>query len=235
MAYYRRRYARKRTYRRRRRTTKPWYAKKYSVAQMATSAIRGVNYIRGLVNSELFKYDKQVNEFDTSNIPDQWSLTDIPKGDNEGERTGNSILLKRIAVRGYVRRNDAATTLSNRVRIILVYIPQCNTLLPWGLPTYDMIYDTTSYTSKNRIDAFLNNNTVGKYTILYNKVKYLTNDRPVSSININKVINKHTRWSNNVADNSGYISGHVGLYVLADSEVNPPIINWSSRTYYHDN
>ena len=45
-------YRRRRVYKKR--TPKPWYRKKYSVSQMASAAYKGVKYIKGLVNSEMF-------------------------------------------------------------------------------------------------------------------------------------------------------------------------------------
>jgi len=39
-------------YRRRRRA--PWYRRKYNALQLAAKAMKGVRYVKGLVNSEMF-------------------------------------------------------------------------------------------------------------------------------------------------------------------------------------
>ena len=109
-------YRRRAPVRRRRRAT-PWYSKKYSAMQMAAKALRATRYIKGLVNSERMYYDRAIT---LGSIKSQnFTLTNLSQGDQVGQRTGNSILLRSIYFRGYIQINPSVT-LNTRISIALV-------------------------------------------------------------------------------------------------------------------
>ena len=73
---------------RRRARRAPWYRRKYNAVQLATKALRGIRYVRGLVNSEMFHYQKS----GTSSLFSGGTIlpvTDIAIGDTAVTRTGS--------------------------------------------------------------------------------------------------------------------------------------------------
>ena len=105
MAYRRR--TRGRTFRRRRGRSLPWYARKYNAMQLASAAWRGVRYVKGLVNSEMFH-----NTIDNTNNPTPLGtivpLTNIAIGDSAVTRTGNSLFVRSIVMNMNCSQNASA-------------------------------------------------------------------------------------------------------------------------------
>lgn len=109
---YKRRYAPRRYNRRRRNyRSSPWYKKKYSVAQIATKAAAGVRYLSGLVNSERFKHDLFGNLSNVTNTGAMLHLTGIAVGNEDSERTGNSIFVRHVTSRLAFNINSSYTGL----------------------------------------------------------------------------------------------------------------------------
>lgn len=225
MPYYRkRRTFKRRTFKRRRST--PWYNRKYSVAQMASKAIKGVNYIRGLVNSEMLKQD-----FSTSSALDIATgvvthLTAFAIGDDDFNRTGNSIYVRHIYSRGEIVMDSAAT--STTVRLMLVQDTQ-----QVG-DTSPVVNDIIGGTDNSfKVYRPLNADTVGRFSILYSRNFILNSQRPSVLFNIRKTMRLHVRYNGTATTDIQ----RNGLYLVAFSNeaTNTPDISSITRVSYHDN
>lgn len=216
----------KRNYRRRYRPKRKPYKKpvRYQVADFAYNAWKGVNYIKGLVNSELLEYT-----VDTSNNPTTngsiVSLVAIAQGDDVSGRTGNSIFVKKILLRGYVTQNASAT--NTLCRIIIFMDKQ---------QVADTIASVTDVLTTSTMDSLLNVNNFGRFTILMDKVYAMSsangNIRPfTNTIKFAKGV--HVRY-NGSATTDIQKNGIYIMFISTES-TNTPTIQWNSRTFYHDN
>jgi len=191
---------------------------------LARQAYRGVKYLKGLVNSELYKYDQSAAG--TINASTGWvqGITSMSQGDGIAARTGNSILCKSVNVMGYVQRNVTSPAQSNTVRVSLICDRQ---QVGDSAPTLGDIWTTTGpYTH-------LNPNTVGRFSILHQKLYTLNADKPEARINFQKWLRMHTRFNGT----SGTDIQKCGLYlwIVAESETNMPTFAYEARLSYHDN
>lgn len=221
MAYrYKRRY-RKRGYRRRR---VAWYNRKYSVAQLATKAIKGVSYLKGLVNSEKFKHDT-TGSGTYSNNGSVLHLTNIAQGDGDGQRTGNSIFVRNVSFRGTLVRASQ----DERVRVMLFIDKQ---QIGDTIPAPTDVLTTTGTT--NAVYSFLNPNTVGRFSILRSRLYSLTADRPTIALNWNVNLRHHVRY-NGTTGSDIQRGGIYMLIISTASSGNGITLERVCRVSYHDN
>lgn len=224
MAYYRRRNF-KRTFRRRRRTNTAWYNRKYSVMQMASKALKGVNYIRGLVNSEKFKHDL-IGSSAISQAGVMTHITNISQGDGEGQRTGNSIFVRNVNIRGSLIKDTSATV--TRVRLMLIIDKQ---QVGDTTPNPGDVLDSVG--TSNSVYSFLNNDTVGRFTILKSRLYSLTEDTPVINVNWNFNLRHHVRY--NGAGATDIQRGGIYILQIGTESANFPSFDRAIRVSYHDN
>lgn len=224
-----RKYYRRRRYTRRRKTNVPWYRKKYSALQLAAKAASGVRYLKGLVNSELLKRDKTGQALAIDRDGMVIPFTDISQGDNDGNRTGNSIFVRRVQ---FNFQAFAKTNTSQALRVIIFKDSQQIDDTP---PTGNMVLDSAG--TRYAVQSGLNNATVGRFTILANRIIQFTPDRPVISYKVGASMRHHVRYNG-----SGIIDIQKGgLYVLLITNGDPSVsgdlvdVNYWMRTSYHDN
>lgn len=222
MAYrYKRRY-RRRTYRRRRTA---WYNKKYSVAQLASKAMKGVRYLSGLVNSEKFKHD-QITAGSFNNNGNVIHLTNIGQGDDDGQRTGNSIFVRGVSIRGTLSKNSSST--DSRVRLMLVIDKQ---QVGDTNPAVSDILDSTG--TSLSVYSFLNDTTVGRFTILKSRMYALTEDTPTINVNWHFNLRHHVRYNGPLA--SDVQRGGIYLVGISNEATNAVSFARAIRVSYHDN
>ena len=172
---------RRRQFRRRGRKT-PWYNRKYSPYQMAAYALKGVNYVKGLVNSEMFHNTVS----DVSNptplgtiIP----LTNIAIGDSAVTRTGNSLFVRSIVMNFNCSQN--ASALDNTfIRMILFIDTQ---QVSDTTPVSSDIFATTGP------NALVNLDSAGRYKFLKTWEFVLSTQNPAKVIKYYKNIRHHVR------------------------------------------
>jgi len=220
MAYrYRRRY-RKRGYRRR---NVAWYNRKYSVAQLASKALKGVSYLKGLVNSEKFKHDLvSSSTYDYNGVLSH--LTGISQGDGEGQRTGNSIFVRNVNIRGSLVRG----TTDERVRLMLLIDKQ---QIGDSVPAASDVLASTG--TAQSVYSFLNRSTVGRFTILRSRLYALTADTPTININWNVNLRHHVRY--NGTTGTDVQRGGIYLLIITSAASNGPTFERAIRVSYHDN
>lgn len=139
---------------------KSMYSGERAAASLARQAYRGVQYLKGLVNSELQKYDVQL----TANItttPTTTHLSNISQGDSDAGRTGNSVLAKYVAMNG----RYTAVAGNSIVRTVVVRDKQ---QIGDSYPAYNTVFES------NSVNALLNTDSVGRFTILYDKLNIMS-------------------------------------------------------------
>lgn len=224
MPYRRRRtISRRRTFRRRR----PTYTTTGSALHLARQAARGVYYLKGLVNSELKKFDAS----STGNLPDTGSvlsLNSIAQGDDITQRSGNSILVRSVDCRFLFQRDPAAAG-ANKVQLCRVSLVMDKQQISDTSPTHSDIYDGTGpLTHLNKLN-------VGRFTILWSRVFILDNDSKFSKVmKCHKKMRHHVRYNGSAT--TDIQKG--GLYFVFSSDQSTtdfPAYQLDSRVSYYDN
>lgn len=225
---YPRKYARKGKRYGRKTTRRSWYNKKYSVGQLARSAWRGVNYIKGLVNAELYKFDNAIAAGSVaSDVPIVQALHNIANGDGDGKRTGNSIFVRNVLIDGVASFNTASTPISQTISMAVVMDKQ---QIGDTAPGWTDVFDASA------TFAHLNPSTVGRFTILRRLNLVLDkNGNSTKFFKINIPMRHHVRYNGELAADVQ----RGGLYFMAISDTaasgDEPLISCRLRTSYHDN
>ena len=107
---------RKRGYRRKKSTK--WYRKKYDAISIAKHAAKGVWYLKGLVNSEMF-HNQQTGSTTVPNTGVLTLLNGMAQNDTSSGRTGNSILMRNVFLRLVLTQHPNATSTVYRVMLVL--------------------------------------------------------------------------------------------------------------------
>lgn len=225
-----RRYYRRRFYKRRAARQKvPWYRKKYSALQLAAKAVSGVRYLKGLVNSEMLKRDKNGQALGIDRDGLVIPFTDISQGDNDGNRTGNSIFVRRVQF------NFQALCKVNDLQSLRVIIFKDGQQAGDTAPTPSMLLDAVG--TRYAVQSGLNNETVGRFTILANRIIQFSPNRPAVTYRLGVPMRHHVRY--NGSQTTDIQKG--GLYVLLITNADPTVtndqidVNYWMRISYHDN
>nr|WCR62243.1 MAG: capsid protein [ssDNA virus sp.] len=224
---YKRKYTPRRSTRRRR--AAPWYKKKYSVAQIAVKAAKGVRYLSGLVNSEKFKFDvngtTNLNSFGTV-IP----LTSIPIGNSDEDRTGNSIFVRHITNRLSFSLDPAHTGLFQRCRVMLFIDTQ---QYSDTTPTVGAVLETVGVSAAYM--SLLNTGSVGRFRILKSTYVTLNADKPTRTLDWDFNLRHHVRYNGPLG--SDIQKGGLYLLAISDQPTNGdlPTMQYLNRVSYHDN
>lgn len=201
-----------------------WSKTPQTPRELALQAYKGVKYLKGLVNSEMLHTDTSLTL--GSNQSQIFSLCQIAQNDTDTGRTGNSILLRNIYIRGLLEINPTVSA-NSRVMIALVKDTQ-------------QIADTTPAVldvfNTNSPESMLKLGTSGRFKVLYRKTYVLS---PASggrnAIEFTKYwkLYQHIRYNgsaNTDVQKNGYY-----LVVISSEVVNYPSVSLTSRLGYHDN
>lgn len=208
---------------RRRGRRAPWYRRKYNAVQLATKALRGLRYVKGLVNSEML-HNRIGGNITIDSTGGLLSLAAISQGDTDSGRTGNSIFARNLFMNLNVKVNSSNLS-TQFVRIMLL---QDNQQVSDTTPSISDVLDS-AYPN-----APLNQSTAGRFTIIRNWEFYLN-----TATNPGKVIKKYFKLWHHIRYN-GSASTDIqrgGLYLLyiSDQAVNPPTAGYQIKLGYHDN
>lgn len=225
MAY--RKTYRKKTYRKKNYVPKGYV--KPSIMQstnyLANKAFEGVKFLKGIINSELHKRDTVIGNF---NIPNSTQpiqlLNGLTQGDGANQRTGNSLLMKHISIRGYVNFDTLGAVASTIVKYWVV----CDTQQIGDTnPTFADIF------SNNDVLSLLNTNTVGRFKILKTGTLIRTADVAQKQVNIDIPMSMHTRY-NGTASTDIQRNG-IYLCWTSNQSTNLPTASYLTRISYYDN
>lgn len=191
-------------------------------ANYAVTALKGVKYVMGLVNSELYKHDVSYTT-PINNTGVLIPLTGLAEGNGEDDRTGNSILVKSVDMDGSVSMQGSNNTII-KMCLVMDTQQQADTT-----PSFTDIYESAS------INSHLNKNTVGRFSILWCKYYALN----VGSVQTTKVgfhhaMQEHVRYNGS----TGTDIQKNGLYLAIISNQTgaaSPFCELKTRVSYHDN
>lgn len=196
---------------------------KPSVGSIAKAAWSGVKYLRTLVNSEMQKLDIGPTSASISSTPTVIHITAIPQDDSVSGRTGNSILLSYVFIRGFLAVNASAT--STLMRVLLVQDTQ---QIGDTTPGYTDVLNSSSTV------ANMNLSTVGRFQILMDKNFWLdTGNFKTYKIQKYFKINQHVRY-NGTASTDIQKNG-IYLMLCSSEPTNTPTFTYSVRIGWHDN
>lgn len=211
---------RKRGYRRKK-TTK-WYRKKYDAISIAKHAAKGVWYLKGLVNSEMF-HNQSTGSTTIPNTGTMTLLNGMAQNDTSSGRTGNSILMRNVFLRLGFKNHASATSTTFRVMLVLDKQQVGDTN-----PTIADILETVNPY------APLATATVGRFKVLKN---WFFNNNTASNtfkkIDYYKQFRFHTRY--NGTANTDIQKNGLYLITLADEATNTPTFAYTWKVGYHDN
>lgn len=215
-----RRYRKRKTYRRK--STTPWYNRRYNALQLASKAAKGVWYLKGLVNSELLKLDVGASTTPTNVTSQSLILMNgIAQGDGDGQRTGNSIFMRSINTNLFFEKNTSATF--TYIRIMFVQDTQ---QIADTTPTVADVLDS-DYASH------LNKNTVGRFKVLMSKIITLNPNYPSTAKKFNYATRHHIRFNGSAS--TDVQKGAIYMLLLSSEATNTPTVRYNSRLSYHDN
>lgn len=211
----------RRRFPRRRRRRAAWYNRKYSTLQLARKALSGVRYIRGLVNSEMFKYDSGMqNVTGHTIIP----LAPLATGNDDASRTGNSVLVRALNLKVACYQNPTAQDTLFRVMIFIDTQQIGDTA-----PTIGDVLDTAHPMQ------VLNSNTAGRFKIIKSAVFHTSKAaETLKQINVYKKMYHHIRY--NGAASTDIQKGGIYLMLLSDQASGTlPTFFYNWRLSYRDN
>lgn len=217
---YRPRYKRKNQY---------WYNKKYSVAEMASTALQTANAVRKLINVEFKHFDTSTSAAPTS-TGSIYALSTIPQGDNSSSRDGSSLKLQSLTIHGNLRVNTTATS-DQRMCQFRCIILQANADTA---PTFTTLLDQ----SNNPLSMRNLDYTGDEYfRILSDKTILLDTYHPNKHIThqINTFPQEHIEYDNTDTAGTNYKKGGIYICLLSDQATYPPTYEFESRIRFTDN
>jgi len=198
-------------------------AKANAAYATAMVAARNIRYIRGLVNSELFKHDIPTTTVTVNNTTGQViHLSGMTQADTEAGRTGNSILAKSLNLKLDFVKNAASPITFIRCMIIIDTQQISDTA-----PTIAQLLDAASTLSP------LNSDTAGRFKVLKNIQLNLHENKPCATVTVFKKMYHHIRY--NGPFSTDIQKGGIYLVALSDQATNVPQMFYNSRLSYHDN
>lgn len=217
----------KRSYKKR--SSAPWYRKKYSVTDMAKSAWKGVKFLKGLVNVEKNEADSAINTtFSTTSSVTL--LTTVAQGNDDGNRSGNSILAKYLYIRAVVYRDSANTVQQNFCRYLIVKDLQNTGTAP---TLNDLLENVVSGAG---VYSPLSKDHSPRYQVLVDNLFCLLKNQSDAKVIKHFIpINDHIKFTGS-ASTDVYTNN---IYLLCYGDIasisNPPIITGNARLAFYDN
>jgi len=207
---------------RKKKASKAWYQQKYSVGDMAKAALKGVNYIKTLINVEKHIHIKGAAGDALSTgviIP----LIDVAQGDQNGQRTGLSVLCRSLTLRLHLRQNS-----NNPISMVRYMIIQDTQQVADTNPQVSDVL-TSDWMSG------LNVNTVGRFRILKSQFINLSSAaQPQYFIDdFFDLSNIHIRYNGTLG--TDYQSNGFYLVLLGNNSTFPPQYAYNSRFHFYDN
>jgi len=204
-----------------------WYNRKYSVMSGVRYSLDQIYKLKGLINSEMHKFDVDFNGTALSTAGGITHLTGIAQGDTSATRTGNSIYLRSINGKILINHNSTATVDPQYVRLMLILDTQ------QIADTAPAVTDLLDNSSSALVHAHLNPATVGRFRVLWNQVLFVHEFKPGSSLEFNKAFRHHVRY--NGANSTDIQRGAIYLVYMSNEPTNYPTMNANFRMSFHDN
>lgn len=210
---YRRSYGRRPMRRRRRQGT-------------ANKALAVAQSVRRLVNVE-YKSVPTVLTADPNSTGTVQNLTAVAQGNDQDERSGNKIRLKRIVVKGTVEIHASGET--SRVHIVVARDNNGSTTIPSITDLY-----TSADALQKGVPKLGDPQSNSRFSILMDKM-ILVNDvaRNQHYVNFSRTLDSHCFFSGTAATDEG--KGALYVFMASNEATNDPIVAITARVWYIDN
>jgi len=193
-----------------------------SVKYLAKKAYQGVRYIRSMINCEKHKADTAYGPLGISTTAAVSSLNQISQGDNEFNRQGNSVLWKYMTFSGALSWNATGTGQALRI-VVVMDTQQISDTAPAGTD----LWETTGPFS------LINNETVGRFSILYDKVYVQKEDCDLIPLKFTVKKSHHLRFNGTASTDPQ--KGGMWLLIVSNQAVNTPTVAGTYRVCFYDN
>lgn len=205
------------------RKAKPWYSRKYSAMDAGRYALSQIWRLKGLINSEMHKLDNVASAVSVVNTGVVDCMNKVATGDSISTRTGNSIYVRSLNIKGSYAIGTSET--SNFIRLAVVLDTQ---QISDTSPSWTDIYETTSTL------AHLNPATVGRFKVLKDmRIVMNSANKPNGQFELNIPMRHHVRF-NGTAD-TDIQKGSIYVVYLGSYTTNAPLLNYRARLSFHDN
>lgn len=187
---------------------------------------RGLSMVKKLVNVECKTNTVAPGALGVVSTGVVTPLTLLAQGVTDVTRIGNSILSKRISIRGYVDQNASATATRYRIMLILDKDNAQGTA-----PTPAQILQNLTPNSH------LNLNSTDRFVVLHSERGALSiNGERTRLFEIQKDLsNLHIKYDGTAADQASAAENHLYLFAISDEATNNPSYTFESRFCFYDN
>lgn len=206
--------------RRRRRRQVPWYRKKHSALSLALKTAR---FVRHNLNVEKKTLDL-TSSGTVSSTGSVFHVSGIPQGDGQNARDGVSVRCQYLGLRMEYTEN-ASVAGATFLRLMIL---RDGRQIASATPAIGTILETVDRNS------FLNNDTLGRFQILHDRIYTLSNVGTVGKhISVDLPMSSHIRYNGTLSSN---IESN-GLYVvlISNQGTNVPSVGFTTRIRYVDN
>lgn len=201
---------------------------------------KDVMYVKSLLNTERKYLDTAIS----GNFPadsTNWNivrLNTIPRGEGENQRSGASVRMKSIQLRGKVETSGTLPSANPtvRVRVVMFMDREVNAYNTATLPSCNELYKDNTVSSMRNYDSLKSK----RFAIL--KVWYikLTAEKPEAMINYYKKMHLPVKWAGTNTDGTGIIQNPVYLAFSSDTNTTGgqqtvPFYDFQERITYVDN
>ena len=193
-----------------------------SVGQMAQSAWQGVRYLKSMINSELHVADFTGFVAPTT-AGDGVALSALAQGDGIQDRSGNSVLAKKVYIRASLQLHASATRSAFRVAIV-----RDEQQVGDSTPPYEQCFSPGG-----GVLSALNSANIGRFSILYDRTYVVDSDTPLKMVEVTVPLNHHLRFNGGAS--TDIQKGGVYMLVCSSEATNCPTFTYRARLMYHDN
>lgn len=197
-----------------------------TLGQTARYAAKGIGMLKGIINSELKRYDLFVgsNTIDDTGIV--IPLATIAAGDDAMQRDGNSILAKYLTFNFYVIGNSGAASTLTRVLIF------ADSQSVGGTPGTNVLLQQSS--APGNLVSPINVDATQRFTVLKDFTVTLSNTGTnVAKRKIYKKLDFHIRYIG--TSDTNYNKNAIFVYIVNNLSSGLPVYEFTSRIAFYDN
>lgn len=214
--------------RRLRRPKRSNYVKKFAgYAGLAAKAWTLAKYLKGLINVERKFLDVETSAAAVSKTTGSTTwISSISEGTDYNQRTGISVKLTSLFIRGTINMNTTATQQSRYVRFIVFMDSDPVSATPAMSDVFEVAGDPNSP---------LNHTNGARFKILHDKLYSISLSGPDNHIFKKYIkLSHHLRWGNSTTDRR---AGHIYVMAFSDTDTaaEEPLVGWYSRLRFVDN
>lgn len=201
-------------------------------------AKKGINYglkayalaksLKGLINVEYKYHDVVTAAYNAGVTPALTCVNIVPQGDTSSSRDGDSILMKSLNFKGFIKMDEAATEVTY-LRVSLIQLTQTN----GAALTAGGVWQAGSggLFDKKRLLNYTDNIKILKnYNIMLQP-----GSKQSQILNLNWKFKDHVKYKGTAGTIADLMTVSLWVYVEAGSDTHKPEVQWSSRLRFIDN